>query len=762
MNFSTPSKVLGTIRAGDAVRRVQGENRGRIMSAANCNPPFDTETAKKLGIEVNVNWGELLVLLCHARGQLTNAFLGNQYFFKVSLKEAPPEHESEWNAWITENINDPLNQSDEWFEVHNSRWSSVVAHGPGLMFWPDQESWCPEFCALADVRIATDTQRNFRNLNWISRRIMWTPGELMDEVFTKLPNNRWDKRQVAEILKNYKEINFTDAGNNYDIETDPEKYIELFKQTGSNDGGDALPAIPLHNFYFKDADGWHLRVVPEVGTVKGENPDDTFLWPTNLENDPPVAKTWREFVHCQHGDLSVDAPFLFYTERGLGNVLLEPTFHTNITRCRMLQHVNDNFNIWLRSSDNAEKSRVNVQTFGNLKVVKQGLTIIPQTERHQIQANLVEMTFQQLKQLTEEAAAAYVQDSATGGNDEETALKTRAKLEQVNAMLSSILMECGKYEGYAHNEICRRFCKPLSSDPDVKRFQEAWDKQGIPQQLRDVKYWKIQPVLPLGLGNPTMAMAMAEQLMKVRPMCKPKGQDEILNDYIMAATRGDWRKAASIAPLSSQGTESDAHREAVGYFAALMRGATIPLSQSNLIDQIEALLPLYAGEIVLITKTTQMADQKESIGLEAVSKYIGDAIKQLSQDTTQKAKVKEYSDIKMRQDNLARGLIQRGQQAAKKAAQNNGNGEAEKQALELKLKGAEGQQKMALKAAEGKQKLAQRAAEFHQKMHQDAAEHRFGQHRENLSTAADIQHENFKALSDAHNKRLASIPKDDE
>jgi hypothetical protein len=729
---------------------VQGENRSRIMGAANGDPPLDEETAKKLGVKINVNWQELLILLCHARIQLLNAFLGNQYFFTVKIPMAPPEHQAEWESAITEWINEPLQDSEEWFEVHNSRWSSVVAHGPALMFWPDEENWLPEFCPLADVRIATDTVRSFKNLNWIARRIMWTPMELLDEVFNDKPNNRWDKRAVASILKNYKEINFTDAGNNYDIETDPEKYVELVKQNGGYYGSDAVPAIPLYNFYFKDTDGWHMRVVPETGTVKGGAEQDKFLWPSNTENDPPMASTWKHFVHCQHGDLSIDAPFKFHTERGLGYTLLEPTFFTNLTRCRMLQHVHDNFNIWLRSTDNAEKARVQIQEFANLGVLKQGLSIVPQAERHQIIPQLLDMAFAQLKQLQGEASASYTQQADTGSDKEQTAFETRVKVEQVNAMLGGILTMTFKYEGYAHREICRRFCLANSADPDVKEFQDKWDAMGIPKQFRNIKYWRIEPVTPLGMGNPTIALAMAQQVMAVRPMLNPTAQEEALHDYLLVITK-DWRKARRWAPIAKAPQESDAKREMVGYFAALMRGAKIPLSQSNLIDQCEALLPLYAGEVTKITQRNNMATQDEAIGLQAVSEYLGRAIKQLAQDQTQAQKVKQYEEIKARQDNLARALIQRGAAAAKKAAQQNGNGKHAEAMGNLMLKGMEGKQRMKLKEQEANQNMRLKEAEFQQESH-----------LRNIEAAHDIQHERFKTLADAHNNRLRSLQHDDE
>lgn len=739
-NWSTAQKVLQTIRAGDAVENVRGKNRCKVLRAANCNPPLDIETANKLGIKINVDWGEFLILLCHARGQLINAFLGNQYFFTVKIPIAPAEHQSEWESFITETINQILQDSEEFFELHNSRWSSVVAHGPGVMFWPKADEWLPEFCALSDLRIPTDTVRSFKNLNWFARRVMYTPMELLDEVFNDKPNNHWEKKAVAKIIKNYKELNFTDATNNYDIETSPEKYVEVVRQNGGFYGSDAVPAIPLFHFYFKDGEGWYMRVVPESGVVKQTGTEDDFLW----KSDDKVAETWKQLIHCQHGDLSVDAPFKFHSERGLGYVLLEPTFYTNLTRCRMLQHVHDNFNIWLRSTDNAEKARNQVQEFGNMGVLKQGTSIVPQTERHQIQAGLVEMAFSQLKQLSGEASASYTQQADTGTQKEQTAFETRVKMEQVNAMMGSILTVAFKYEGYAHREICRRFCMSNSNDPDIQDFQKKCEQYGIPKDFLNVKYWRVEPVTPLGMGNPTIAQAAASQLLSLRPMMNPEAQNEVLHENILVITK-DPRKAARWAPMTGKTTESDAKREAVGLFGTLMTGVPVQLSQSNLVDQIDALLPLFGAKLMLISKRNNMASQDEAMGLSNVDGYLDMALKQLSQDQQQKERVKQYGDDLGEMTNEMKALIQRGAEAQKKQAQ--GAGGAANAELIAKLRGtqAESQFRLRSKQAETAQTMRHREIEFQQE-----------QNRKNTETAADIQREHFRALAAAHNASMTT------
>ena len=77
---------------------------------------------------------------------------------------APAEHQSEWEEFVTKEINRPMKKSLKYFELHNSRWSSVVTHGVGPMRWQNEDDWCPKFVAMADLRIPTDTTIDFENL----------------------------------------------------------------------------------------------------------------------------------------------------------------------------------------------------------------------------------------------------------------------------------------------------------------------------------------------------------------------------------------------------------------------------------------------------------------------------------------------------------------------------------------------------------------------------------------------------------------------
>lgn len=743
-NWSTASKVLATIQAGDSVELVRSINRTKILNAANCMPPMDKAMAEKLQIKINVDFGEFAKLLTDAIKQMLSAFTANQYFFTVSLPRAPKEHQSEWGSFITGEINQTLQESLPYYIQHWSKWSSVAKHGVGAWTWRHKDRWRPRFCALSDLRIATDTTLDFENLNWYAQRVPYTVVELIDDAFNDNANNHWKKKAVADILRNYKEQNFTDATNNINWDTDFEKLAGIIKQDGGLFGSNALPTIPFYHFYFEDESKnrqrqWFMRVVPETGVVKGGDNDD-FLW----KSDEPVADSWTELLHCQFGDLSFDDPGTFGGVRGLGFQLIDACFYSNLTRCRLLQHLHDNLNILLRISDPAEKARSAIQEFQNLGVLRTGVSIVPQNERHQVNQNLAEFIMAQLKQLMSEASSSYTSQADTGTQKEQTAFETRVKAEQVNAMTSGIILKATKFEDQANREICRRFCLSKSDDPDIITFQARCRNAGIPSEWLDVKQWVVQTVTPIGMGNPTLAQAMIAQLEQLAPKLNPTAQNEIHHEAVLAYTK-DPRKAARWAPVAGNPTQSDATREAIGLFATLLIAApgSVPPPQNNYIDQIEVLLPLLAGKITLYTKRDNMANAEEAMGLGNVVTYIGQAVQQLGQDPAQKERVKHYTDSLAQLTNEIKGLAQRGQQKAQaqaKQAQAGQNGEAEA--------------KMRNEQAMTAQRMSHKEIEFKAEQRRKDREHAAELRRKDAEAYADIEHKRFGALADAHHKRL--------
>ena len=494
-----------------------------------------------------------------------------------------------------------------------------------------------------------------------------------------------------------------------------------------------MPAIALWHFYFEDnlekgGSAWFMVIVPETGAVTGA-PEDKFLWE---DMDNPIAPELSQLLHCQFGDLSTDPPFKYHSIRGLGYALLEPTFYTNLARCRGLQHMFDNFNTWLRSTDPAGKARAQVQEFSNLGVVAPGLSIVPQSERHQIDPDFMQMMMAQLKQLMSEKSSSYTQNTDTGTKKEQTAFETRVKVEQVNAMMSGILDAAFIYEGFSYEEICRRFLLSDTDDVAVKKFQRKCREYGVPTKFMDIEQWEVEPVTPLGMGNPTVAQSAAQQLMAQRGAYGPDAQNEILHESTLVITQ-DPRKASRLVPLGKPPGVTDGARFGLAIFGTLMQGAPVKSPEGiSATEQFDALEPLFAGKIVQMEKRDNMADFGEGAGLQNVGAYLEQLIQILSSDPAQKERVKKYSDSVGKLMNQVKALIQRGVESQQKEMANGANGSnGEQHAKVLKA------------AVDGKIKEEKSRQQMQHKQQSFTAEQR----RKDAGTFADIQRQNLEAAA---------------
>jgi hypothetical protein len=467
-----------------------------------------------------------------------------------------------------------------------------------------------------------------------------------------------------------------------------------------------------------------LRVVPDLG-VRGTAANDEFLY----DSEDVVAYKWNQLINCQYGDLNNKSPFMHYSVRGLGFMLMEPCYWMNLFRCRYLQHGMESFNPWFRVADPQDRARVSKIELFDKAILPEGVSIVPNTERHQINAQVIDSIMAQMKQLQGEVSQSYTQQMDNGTQKEQTAFETRAKIAQVNAMMSGILGKMFRKETSAYREICRRFCLRNSTDPDVQEFQEECKKHGIPPLYLNVNYWEVDAEVPMGSGNPTMAESEIQTLMEWRPMFEPQAQQEILHQAVTVLTR-DPRRADRWAPIDGQRGVSDAQRDAEFAFGTLMQGVPVRMKQGlNANEQIETLLGLMAGVIAQIEKNGAMADAREITGFQTVAQYVGKLIQQISQDDSQKPKVKEYGDTLGKLMNTVKAFAQRLQEQQKKQAGANGADPAAMAKVQAMTMQAQ------VKSQIGKSKAAQ-------DMHLKEMAFKQEEQRKNIQTVHDIARQN--------------------
>ncbi len=315
--------------------------------------------------------------------------------------------------------------------------------------------------------------------------------------------------------------------------------------------------------------------------------------------------------------------------------------------------------------------------------------------------------------------------------------------------MEGLLLVAAYQERFSYEEICRRFCLRNTNDPDAKRFQEECKRKKIPKEFVNVDQWDIEPELPMGAGNPAMAISEAQQSLQMRPMYGPQAQQEILHDA--SAVLFGPEKAARWVPLEKKGGATPAQKYAEADFSTLMRGLPAnPAEGVNMPEQINTLLGLLAGEITMVEKTDNMGDQRELIGLQNVAQQIDRMIQFLSQDPQQKQQAGEYSQVLGELMNTVKGFQQRQQQQAQK------NGHDPEAEAKLQATVEQTKVKLAGKQASDAQKLHHKEVAFGKEQQRKDAEFAANQQRESLATGAELVREHTRTQADIINQEATA------
>ena len=301
-------------------------------------------------------------------------------------------------------------------------------------------------------------------------------------------------------------------------------------------------------------------------------------------------------------------------------------------------------------------------------ILPEGVSLVPNTERHQYDKDAVESAASRMRQLMSEASASYTQQLDSGTQKEQTATETMAKMQKLTAMMSGILQNSKQYAKQEYKEVCRRFCKPGTTDPDAMRFQKHCQEYGIPKEQLNPRLWKIAPVIPLGGGNPSIGLLRSQQLLSMIKLYDPEAQQKILHTATNEITANP-RMADDLVKLDQNADPSNAAVTAGNSFGTLMQGVQAPMKRGlNPQDQIKVLLAQVGMMIVNAEKNGNMMAQDKVQGCANVMQHVGKLVAGLAEDKAQAPYVQKTKIIEGKIMNELKGFAQRNA-AAPEAAQ---------------------------------------------------------------------------------------------
>jgi len=663
VEFSTPAKVINVVKRMQDIERLRAEDRALIDALFNGQRPYSDSEVKKFNIQVNVNWGLGKRIMREANTQLNNALIHPGNLFTCSLQEGPVEKRQEWSQIFTKNLHKPLQEGTSGkrnFFLIKNRNASVCMHGTGILMWSSPHTALPRFVSLEDLLIPTETLVDFSNMRYFAANLNLSIGELIELVTKDDVLGGWNKQMIGEVLDSQQGIYNESTPSTW--RDQPEAMEQVFFQNRGYYYSDATPKVRCVAFFYQEMDDpkrWYRVIyLKENPGDKVKDIDKKFLFDGTTK---PFADDIGHILNVQYGDGNLVPPMKYHNVRGMGVDLYAPVETDNRLRCEFVQSVFEHMKMYFRIKDPADRDRLKAQILQQYGFIQDGLSIVPRTERHEIDANLVENAMEQMGEIMQGSASSYI-PGETGSERTMTAKEATIRANQASVLVSSMLATMYLQEGFYYEELKRRFCMADSVDQLVKQFRENCIKEGIPEELLIASKWKITVERVLGGGDTTKAQQQSNWLLGIRTALGPAQQQIALRESVSAMLE-DPAKALMYVPAtppqSSPGSEM-----AEALFGTMMQGVAVtPRQGIDIQGYVAQLLKMMAEVIQRITQTDNMGTMEEVIGLGIVAQNVEQNIQILAADKQQKQNVKEFGDALGKMTNLIKAFGQRIQQA---------------------------------------------------------------------------------------------------
>ncbi len=596
MRFSSADKVedaAWSMRLADLPR---ANNRALIDSLLNGSPPYPPEEVQRDNIVHNVNDLSGTKGVQSMMRQYDNAFLKPGQFFKITSDYGPAHKRAEDSAVVTEEMNRQMkrgNSSMRYRECLRNIYAQTSVHGIGPSSWPDQDRWCPTMHQMCDVMLPSGTLLTMENLEYFAIYRRYTAAELWRLTNGPKVDPAWNRPVVEKCLKWAMSSTSGNTVSEVDL-LSPDRIQEAFKADLGYWSIDRVPTINCWDFYFllneSDDFGWRRRIVldtpslSDVGTAKDYSPKSSknflgernqFLYDPGERNYAPKLQNILSFMF---GDGSVVAPFRYHSVRSYGFLVYAVCQLQNRLKCKFSDSVFESLLNYFRVANPNDAQRVQQMNLVNLGIIPEGVTMVGRNERWQIDPNLVQMQMNLNRQSIADSSTSFTQDfGAESQGPEKTATQIMAEVNASSALTGSMLSNAYMYQEDQWREIARRFCKPNSTDGDVKAFRAACIRRGVPVEALCVDYWDIAADRVIGNGNKQLELASAQMLMSQIDRFDPDAQREILRIFAMASV-DNAAMALSLVPKDPNPVTNSIHDAQVSV-ASLLMGVVMGLKQ---------------------------------------------------------------------------------------------------------------------------------------------------------------------------------------
>ena len=704
MKFKDAISVWNTVDVMLQAEQPRSRNRARIDEVFNGNPPYTDAEAESNSISTNVNFLEGTRIINGARQTFTNAFQKPENYFTVTLDIGPQHLRAKWGKIITKEMNRIMKRDPKYTATMKSQLAGVVLHGVGPVTWLRDRDWRPTARGIEDVLVPSRTLCSLENLEYFAIYTTFTLAQLTEMTAGDEVDSGWNMPLVKLIAASLRQQRTgTSNSTQWPEYYLSEKWAEDIKENSGFYANDQAPIVKCWDFYFLDEGTWKRRIVVDqnAGTIQGVNTANEWLY---NPGDRSYGDDVSRILHVQFADGSVVPPFRWHSVRSLGYLLYAVCHLQNRLRSKFMDSTFEQMLWFFRSSSDGDEEAMRKIEMHHLGVIPDGISWVPQSERHVVDRDLLMAAMSQNRQLMAESAAQFQADTNDGTQKEMTATEVMARVNSSNQLMGSMLVDGYEYMKGQYREIARRFCE--LDHPDCVRFRKKCEAQEVdPAVFQNFDDWNVEPEKVMGSGNKMLEIAQADRLMAVRPLLAPEAQAEVVHLYVEANT-DDPTLASRLAPIDA-GKASPAVERATFAWGTLISGQQVVIATPlNRPEYIQTLIQMLGVEIERANAAGGMPSQREVFGMANVVSHIEEQVQMIAEDPGQEENVKMFTDALTAAGNYIKGYVQRLQEQAQ-AGNEQVDPEVQKQLIAA-------QAKADIQRANAEQKREQREIQFQQ------------------------------------------------
>lgn len=570
--FSTARAIRSEITDLEKPEQSRRQNRATVSNFFNGAPPYTQEEAQRIGLEMNVNNLFGFTALATAKGQLRRMFDVPQFFYEITLKDAPPGEKQRMEMLATEALNDIVKDSGR-FKIRYDGWcGDAIMHGEGLPHFHSATDWCPGFLDLSQRLIPSEQEATVEGITHFDV----ITGLTFDQILFHLRRNSdgWDMQALKSAAMKLVEDKKTQAPELFtqDYTNNPEM-AEYDRQAGVDSTRSSR--LPVDYFYQVRYDlpgnPVDLTIISRVSLDEsgmGKEDEERRV----LYKGPSRYRTVNHAIRPIFMNCRLGGKIAWHRGLGLGHLNYSIAWHVEALMCRLMQCAVEDATMFWQVTDQGARETLEAIRLKHNGIIPVGAE--PIQHRHQSNLQALVGVIEKFQQQGSQNIMGLGTNDGTKGDEFE--VEALARQDNTQAQRSAHSADWYDQNDRIGQEIVRRFTNPWITEYDqgyseIADFQARMERNQIPLRYLQPGNTRVRVTRIAGNGNQRQAAAEGAFILTNLDKIDPHKQ-AAAKRFGFAAVLGDYRRAAEFIDVDN-GVSTSQVREAEEENAAMITRA---------------------------------------------------------------------------------------------------------------------------------------------------------------------------------------------